>query len=259
MDRSIEANPNTNRLIRALPRSIAERWSSELEPIDMPLGLVLHEQGELSPYAYFPATAIVSLTYMMENKTSSEIALVGNEGMIGIGLLMGGGSTANRAVVSSGGVGFRMASDAFQRECARSTVVLQIFLRFTQALITQMAQTVACNRHHCLDQQMSRWLLLSLDRLQGNELLMTQGLLASMLGVRRESVTEAALKLQRGGIIRYSRGRILVLDRAALERASCECYGVVKREDYRLGLEQPRFDFEAEDDEREALPLATAR
>jgi len=259
MDHSSEKQPHTNRLIRSLPQSIAARWARELEPIDMPMGMILHEQGEVSPYVYFPTTAIVSLTYLMENKMSSEIALVGNEGMIGIALLMGGGSTSSRAVVHSGGAGLRMASEAFQRECDRSTVVLQVFLRFTQALITQMAQTAVCNRHHRLEQQMSRWLLLSLDRLQGNELLMTQGLLAAMLGVRRESVTEAALKLQRDGIIRYSRGRILVLDRPALERSSCECYAVVKREDHRLAHEQPRFDFDEEPGDTESLPLATAR
>jgi len=256
---SIETDPYTNRLIRSLPRSVASRWSTELEPMDMPMGMVLHEQGEVSPYVYFPTTAIVSLTYLMENKMSSELALVGNEGMIGIALLMGGGSTPSRAVVHSGGAGFRLASGTFQRECDRSTGVLQVLLRFTQALITQMSQTAVCNRHHRLDQQMSRWLLMSLDRLQGNELLMTQGLLAAMLGVRRESVTEAALKLQRDGIIRYSRGRIQVLDRAALERCSCECYGVVKREDFRLLLEQPRFDFDTEPRDAEPMPLATER
>jgi CRP-like cAMP-binding protein len=259
MDNSFEMHHPTNRLISSLPHSIATRWSNELEPIDMPMGMVLHEQGEVSSYVYFPVTAIVSLTYLMENKTSSEIALVGNEGMIGIALLMGGGSTLSRAVVHSGGTGLRMASGTFQRECDQSTVVLQRLLRFTQALITQMAQTAVCNRLHRLDQQMSRWLLLSFDRLQGNELLMTQGMLAAILGVRRESVTEAALKLQRGGIIRYSRGRIQVLDRAGLERRSCECYAVVKREDYRLLVEQPRFDIEEENPEMERLPLAIAR
>jgi CRP-like cAMP-binding protein len=259
MHSSGERALNANRLIRALPRSIVTRWARELELIDMPMDMVLQEQGEVSRYVYFPTTAMVSLTYLMQNNTSCEIAVVGNEGMIGIALLLGGGSTSSRAVVHSGGAGLRMASDAFRKECDRSTAVLQILLRFTQALITQMAQTAVCNRLHRLDQQMSRWLLLSLDRRHGTELLMTQGLLAAMLGVRRETVTEAALKLQRGGVIRYSRGRIQVLDRAALERTSCECYGVVKREEYRLLLEQPRFEFEEDQEQIERFPLATAR
>jgi CRP-like cAMP-binding protein len=183
---------------------------------------------------YFPTTAIVSLLYVMENGSSAEIAVVGNEGVVGISLFMGGESTPSRAVVQSAGSGCRLDAAAMMAEFNRGGPVLHLLLRYTQALITQMAQTAVCNRHHSLDQQLCRWLLLSLDRLQGDELIMTQELIANMLGVRREGVTEAALKLQKAGLIRYSRGHITVLDRAGLEARTCECYAVVKREYDRL-------------------------
>jgi CRP-like cAMP-binding protein len=183
---------------------------------------------------YFPTTAIVSLLYVMENGASGEIAVVGNEGVVGISLFMGGESTPSRAVVQSAGQGVRLKAHAMKEEFNRAGPVLHLMLRYTQALITQMAQTAVCNRHHTLDQQLCRWLLLSLDRLSGNELIMTQELIANMLGVRREGVTECAIKLQEAGLIRYARGRITVLDRGALEKRSCECYAVVKREYDRL-------------------------
>jgi CRP-like cAMP-binding protein len=183
---------------------------------------------------YFPTTAIVSLLHVMENGASAEIAVVGNEGLLGISLFMGGESTPSRAVVQSAGEGWRLKAQTMKDEFNRAGPVLHLLLRYTQALITQMAQTAVCNRHHSLDQQLCRWLLLSLDRLQGNELVMTQELIANMLGVRRESVTEGALKLQRAGLIRYARGRITVLDREGLEQRTCECYAVVKKEYDRL-------------------------
>jgi len=183
---------------------------------------------------YFPTTAIVSLLYVMENGASAEIAVVGNEGIVGISLFMGGDSTPSRAVVQSAGSGFRLKAQVMKAEFDKAGPVLQLLLRYTQALITQMSQTAVCNRHHSLDQQLCRWLLLSLDRLQGNELVMTQELIANMLGVRREGVTEGALKLQQAGLIRYARGHITVLDRRGLEKRSCECYAVVKKEYNRL-------------------------
>ncbi|MDH4288753.1 MAG: Crp/Fnr family transcriptional regulator, partial [Aquincola sp.] len=185
-------------------------------------------------HVYFPTTAIVSLLYVMEDGASAEIAVVGNEGLVGIALFMGGQSTPSRAVVQSAGKGYRMRAGIVKEEFDHSSAVLHLLLRYTQALITQMAQTAVCNRHHSLDQQLCRWLLLSLDRLKGTELVMTQELIANMLGVRREGVTEAALKLQSAGLIRYSRGRITVLDRGGLEQRTCECYAVVKREYDRL-------------------------
>jgi CRP-like cAMP-binding protein len=199
---------------------------------------VLYEAGVALPYVYFPTTAIVSLLYVMENGASAEIAVVGNEGVVGISLFMGGESTPSRAVVQSAGSGCRLDAAAMKAEFNRGGPVLHLLLRYTQALITQMAQTAVCNRHHSLDQQLCRWLLLSLDRLQGDELVMTQELIANMLGVRREGVTEGALKLQKAGLIRYSRGHITVLDRAGLEARTCECYAVVKREYDRLLPEQ---------------------
>jgi len=223
-----------NHLLAALPGNIFQRWESDLVLIPMPLGKVLYEAGEASSYVYFPTTAIASLLYVMEDGASAEIAVVGNEGMVGVSLFMGGGATSSRALVQSAGEGFRMAADRFKEEFDRSSVVLHLFLLYTQALITQMVQTAACNRHHTLDQQLCRWLLLSLDRLDGNTLEMTQRLMADMLGVRREGVTEAARKLQEAGWIRYARGRINVFDRAALEKHSCECYEAVKREYARL-------------------------
>ena len=223
-----------NHLLAALSAGVLQRWLPNLERVDMPLGDVLYEAGETSRYVYFPTTSIVSLLYLMENGASAEIAVVGNEGMVGISLFMGGGSTSSRALVQSAGTGFRMPADKFKKEFDRSSAVLHLLLRYTQALITQMAQTAVCNRHHSLDQQLCRWLLLSLDRLQGDKLEMTQKLIANMLGVRREGVTQAALHLQEAGLIRYVRGHITVLDRQQLETRSCECYAVVKKEYHRL-------------------------
>src|SRR5271168_3583559 len=200
----------------------------------MGLGEVLYESGSTLTHVYFPITSIVSLLYVMEDGSSAEIAVVGNEGIVGISLFMGGGSTPSRAVVQSAGHGFRLSSQRMKEEFDRAGPVLHLLLRYTQALITQMSQTAVCNRHHSLDQQLCRWLLLSLDRLQGNELNMTQELIANMLGVRREGVTEGALKLQQAGLIRYARGHITVLNRPGLERRSCECYAVVKKEYDRL-------------------------
>ena len=200
----------------------------------MPLGQVLYESGEALPFVYFPTTAIVSLLYVLENGSSAEIAVVGNEGIVGVSLFMGGGSTPSRAVVQSAGVGFRLNAQSMKKEFELAGPVMHLLLRYTQALITQMSQTAVCNRHHSLDQQLCRWLLLSLDRLQGAELVMTQELIANMLGVRREGVTEGAVKLQDAGLIRYARGRITVMDRDGLEARTCECYSVVKREYDRL-------------------------
>ena len=226
-------DPKHNHLLSALPEPEWTRWLPQLEQVTLPLGKVLYESGGVQSHVYFPITAIVSLLYVMENGASAEIAVVGNEGVIGISLFMGGESTTSRAVVQSAGKAFRMSASAMKDEFKRAPV-LHLFLRYTQALITQMAQTAVCNRHHSLDQQLCRWLLLSLDRLQGDELVMTQELIANMLGVRREGVTESALKLQKAGLIRYARGRIEVLDRAGIEARSCECYAVVKREYDRL-------------------------
>lgn len=231
-------DPKTNHLLRALPDSDWERWLSLLELVEMPLGQVLYESGSTLKHVYFPVTAIVSLLYVIENGASAEIAVVGYEGIVGIALFMGGESTPSRAVVQSAGQGFRMRAEVIKDEFKRAPV-LHLLLRYTQALITQMAQTAVCNRHHSLDQQLCRWLLLSLDRLQGDELVMTQELIANMLGVRREGVTEAALKLQKAGLIRYARGHILVLDRPGLEQRSCECYAVVKKEYDRLLPDEP--------------------
>jgi CRP-like cAMP-binding protein len=226
--------PKQNHLLAALSAGIIERWLPHLESVEMPLGAVLFESGETSRHVYFPATSIVSLLYLMANGASAEIAVVGNDGIVGISLFTGGGSTSSRALVQSGGSGFRMAAEQFKQEFNRSSAVLHLLLRYTQALSTQMAQTAVCNRHHSLDQQLCRWLLLSLDRLQGDNLVMTQRLIADMLGVRREGVTQAALHLQEAGLIRYVRGHITILDRGELEKRSCECYAVVKREYDRL-------------------------
>jgi len=223
-----------NHLLAALPAAEWERWLPQLEWVEMPLGQVLYESGTTLSHVYFPLTAIVSLLYVMENGASAEIAVVGNEGIVGISLFMGGESTPSRAVVQSAGHGFRLKAQTMKDEFNRAGPVLHLLLRYTQALITQMAQTAVCNRHHSLDQQLCRWLLLSLDRLQGNDLVMTQELIATMLGVRREGVTEAALKLQKVGLISYARGHISVLDRAGLEQRTCECYAVVKKEYDRL-------------------------
>ena len=227
-------DPRQNQILAALPPAEWERWRPQLEAVDMPLGKALYESGKTLAHLYFPTTSIVSLLYVMENGSSAEIAIVGHEGLVGISLFMGGDSTPSRAVVQSAGKGFRLKADGMMNEFNRSGPVMHLLLRYTQALITQMAQTAVCNRHHSLDQQLCRWLLLSLDRLSGNELVMTQELIANMLGVRREGVTEAALKLQHAGLIRYARGHITVLDRAGLEARSCECYAVVKKEYDRL-------------------------
>ena len=227
-------DPRQNALLRALPAAEWQRWQPQLEWVDLPLSHVVCESGRELGHIYFPTTAIVSLLYVMENGASAEIAVVGSEGLVGISLFMGGGSTPGCAVVQSAGQGFRPPASVIKEEFDRSRPVMHLLLRYTQALVTQRAQTALCNRHHTLDQQLCRWLLLSLDRLQGDELVMTQELIANMLGVRREGVTEAALKLQHAGLIRYSRGHITVVDRPALEKRSCECYAVVKREYERL-------------------------
>ncbi len=232
--RNLAAEPVENHLLAALPDAEWLRWQPQLERVEMPLGQVLYESGGTLSHVYFPTTAIVSLLYVMENGASAEIAVVGNEGIIGISLFMGGDSTSSRAVVQSAGLGFRLKAQTMKDDFNRAGPVLHLLLRYTQALITQMAQTAVCNRHHSLDQQLCRWLLLSLDRLRGNELVMTQELIANMLGVRREGVTEGALRLQQAGLIRYARGHITVLDRVGLETRSCECYAVVKKEYARL-------------------------
>ena len=228
------ADLKQNHLLAALPDIELQRWLPQLEAVDMPLGYVVYESGSLLKHVYFPTTSIVSLLYVMENGASAEIAVVGHEGLVGVSLFMGGGSTPSRAVVQSAGKGFRLKSNVMKQEFERAGPVMHLLLRYTQALITQMAQTAVCNRHHSLDQQLCRWLLLSLDRLRCNQLVMTQELIANMLGVRREGVTEAALKLQRAGLISYARGRITVSDRSGLEARTCECYAVVKKEYDRL-------------------------
>jgi len=232
-------SPLQNHLLAALPAAEFERLAPELELVAMPLGEALYESGEQLQHVYFPTTAIVSLLYVMENGASAEIAIMGNEGILGISLFMGGETTPNRAVVQSAGHGYRLKAQLLKQEFRRAGPVMDLLLRYTQALITQMAQTAACNRHHSIEQQLCRWLLLSLDRLSTFELTMTQELIANMLGVRREGVTEAAGKLQRAGIIRYSRGRITVLDRERLEENVCECYAVVKKEFERLLSDLP--------------------
>jgi CRP-like cAMP-binding protein len=228
------SNPLENQLLAALPESERTRVLPLLDPVEMPLGKVLFESGSSITHVYFPTTSIVSLLHVMEDGASAEIAVVGYEGLVGIALFMGGISTPSRAVVQSAGRGFRLKADVMKQEFNRAGSMMHLLLRYTQALITQKAQTAACNRHHSLDQQLCRWLLLSLDRLRGNELVMIQELIANMLGVRREGVTEAAGHLQQAGLIQYQRGHITVLDRAGIERRSCECYAVVKKEYDRL-------------------------
>jgi CRP-like cAMP-binding protein len=223
-----------NHLLAALPVTEYERLVSDLELVPLPLGDVLYESGSQLGHVYFPTTSIVSLLYVMEDGASAEIAVVGNEGIIGVALFMGGETTPSRAVVQSAGYAYRLRGPLLKREFTRSLAIQHLLLRYTQALLTQMAQTAVCNRHHSLDQQLCRWLLLSLDRLASNELTMTQELIANMLGVRREGVTEAAGKLQDAGLIHYSRGRITVADRPGLEAQACECYKVVKKEFDRL-------------------------
>ena len=227
-------SPQQNHLLDAMPAAELKRLFDHLELVKMPLGHVLYESGDELLHAYFPTTSIVSLLYVMENGASAEIAVIGNEGIVGIALFMGGGTMPNRAVVQSEGYAYRLRAALIQKEFGLTGPLLRLLLRYTQALITQMAQTAVCNRHHSVDQQLCRWLLLSLDRLSSNELTMTQELIANMLGVRREGVTEAAGKLQQAGLIDYSRGRIKVLDRPGLEARVCECYQVVKAEFDRL-------------------------
>lgn len=227
-------SPTQNHLLAALPAPEQERLFPQLELVPMPLGKVLYESGSQLGHVYFPTDSIVSLLYVMEDGASAEIAVVGNEGLVGVALFMGGETTPSRALVQSAGFAYRLAGAAMKQEFNRSGAMQHLLLRYTQALLTQMAQTAVCNRHHSVDQQLCRWLLLSLDRLPSNEVSMTQELIANMLGVRREGVTEAAGNLQNAGLIRYSRGRITVLDRAKLEQRVCECYAVVKKEFDRL-------------------------
>jgi CRP-like cAMP-binding protein len=226
--------PDQNHLLAALPAEERGRLIPHLELVPMPLGDVLYESGSELRHVYFPTTSIVSLLYVMLDGASAEIAVVGNEGVIGVALFMGGETMPNRAVVQSAGHAYRLKGHLLKQEFNRSGELQHLLLRYTQALLTQMAQTAVCNRHHSLDQQLCRWLLLSLDRLPSNELVMTQELIANMLGVRREGVTEAAGKLQKAGLIKYQRGHITVLDRVGLETRACECYAVVKKEFDRL-------------------------
>ena len=227
-------DPNQNHLLAAMPDADFDRLAPYLELVPMLLGDVLHESGGRLQHVYFPTTSIVSLHYVLENGSSSEIAGVGNEGVLGVSLFMGGNTTPSRAVVQTGGHGYRLKNLILMEEFNRAGPVLRLLLRYTQALITQLSQTAVCNRHHSVEQQLCRWLLLTADRVPSNELTMTQELIANMLGVRREGVTEAAGKLQSLGFIRYRRGHITVVDRAGLEGNVCECYGVVKKEFARL-------------------------
>jgi CRP-like cAMP-binding protein len=229
-----EQHPKANHLLSVLPEAEWVRLSPHLVRVDLPLGQVVYESGDRLGHVYFPTTSIVSLLYVMEDGASAEIAIVGNEGLIGIALFMGGETTPSRAIVQSAGEAYRLDARILKEEFHRAGPVQRLLLRYTQALITQMAQTAVCNRHHSIDQQLCRWLLLSIDRLPSNELTMTQELIANMLGVRRSGVTEAALKLQDAGLIRYSHGHIELLDRPGLEKRVCECYGVVRREFDRL-------------------------
>lgn len=226
--------PTQNRLLAALPADEQKRIFPGLEPVPMPLGKVLYEPGARVRSVYFPTTSIVSVLGVMKDGASGEIAMIGNEGMIGVVLFMGGESTPNRAVVQSAGQGYRLRGQVLRQEFDRSPELQHLLLRYTQALLTQMGQTAICNRHHSVEQQLCRWLLSALDRLPSNEITMTQELIGHMLGVRREGVTEAARKLQQSGLIRYRRGRIQVVDRARLEAHACECYRTVRKEYERL-------------------------
>ena len=238
--------PTDNRLLAALSPADLEALLPSLEPVQMALGQALYESGGAQGYVYFPTSSIVSLLYVLENGSSAEIAVTGCEGLVGIALFMGGETTPSRAVVQSAGEGYRLKALVLKEQFQRGGALQFLLLRFTQALITQMTQTAVCNRHHSVDQQLCRWLLLSLDRLPDNRLSMTQELIANMLGVRREGVTEAAGKLQADGLIEYSRGRITVLDRSGLEARVCECYSVVKKEyDRLLPVLAPLRDFES--------------
>jgi CRP-like cAMP-binding protein len=235
------SHPKQNHILGALPQQERERLFPHLKLVPLSLGKVVYESGDKLDHVYFPTDSIVSLLYVLKDGASAEIAVVGNEGAIGVALFMGGETTTNRAIVQSAGAAYRLTGARLKEEFDRHGEMLHILLRYTQALITQMAQTAVCNRHHSLDQQLCRWLLLSLDRLSSNQLTMTQELIANMLGVRREGVTEAAGKLQKLGAITYRRGRITVLNRALLEQLSCECYAVVKRETDRLSsMQAPR-------------------
>ena len=227
-------SPSQNHLLAALPTAEFEALAAHLELVPMRLGQMLYEPGGQLQHAYFPTTAIVSLHYVMESGASAETAGVGNEGMVGVSLFMGGDTTPSSAVVQTAGHAYRLERRLLKQEFERGGLLQKLLLRYTQALLTQMSQTAVCNRHHSLEQQLCRWLLLTLDRLQGNELVMTQELVASMLGVRREGITVAAGDLQRAGYISYRRGHIAVLNRAGLEASSCECYAVVKKELNRL-------------------------
>ena len=227
-------SPQQNHLLAALPPADYKRLLPDLELIPMPLGWAVYESGGHLGYLYFPTTSIVSLLYVLESGASAEIAITGNEGLVGISLFMGGESSPSRAVVQCQGNGYRLKASILKKEFALGGPLQYLALRYTQALITQMSQTAVCNRHHTLDQQLCRWLLLSLDRLPGNEVRMTQELISNMLGVRREGVTTAAGKLQADGLLQYSRGHIVVLDRPGLENRVCECYAVVKKEFDRL-------------------------
>ena len=229
-----ESDPRDNHILSALPNEERDRLFPHLSFVSMPLGKVLYESGETLKHIYFPTDSIVSLLYVMKDGASAEIAVVGNEGAIGVALFMGGETTPSRAIVQSAGSAYRLEGKRLKVEFNRHGQMLHVLLRYTQSLITQMAQTAVCNRHHSVNQQLCRWLLLSLDRLQSNELKMTQELIANMLGVRREGVTTAAGELQKAGVICYSRGKITVIDRAKLEQLSCECYSVVKKETDRL-------------------------
>lgn len=231
---SVTQIPFNNRLLAALPLEAQERIFHHLKLVQLPLGTVVYEAGQHVDYVYFPTDCIISLLYVMVDGASAEISVVGNEGIVGIAVFMGGESTPSRAIVQSGGSAFRLPATELRKEFNTHPDMRMLMLRYTQALITQMAQTAVCNRHHSIDQQLCRWLLLSLDRLSSNALTMTQELIANMLGVRREGVTEAAGKLQKLGVITYQRGHIIVLDRPKLERLCCECYSVVKRESDRL-------------------------
>jgi CRP-like cAMP-binding protein len=226
--------PQQNHILDALPAAERQRIFPHLKLVALPLGAVLYEAGDALRHIYFPTDSIVSLLYVLENGSSAEICVVGNDGVIGVSLFMGGETTTSRAIVQSAGSAYRLSGRRLKLEFERQGETMHILLRYTQALITQMAQTAVCNRHHTVDQQLARWLLLSLDRLQDNKLTMTQELIADMLGVRREGVTDSAGKLQKLGVITYSRGTIQVLDRRRLEHLSCECYGVVKKETDRL-------------------------
>jgi CRP-like cAMP-binding protein len=227
-------SPNQNHLLASLPAAEFERLSQHLELVPMPLGEILYEPGRLMQHAYFPTTAIVSLHYVMDTGASAETAGVGNEGVVGISLFLGGNTTPSSAVVQTAGHGYRLASRMLKEEFNRAGPMRSLMLRYTQALLTQMMQTAACNRHHSVEQQLCRWLLLTIDRIPSGQLTMTQELVASMLGVRREGITQAAGNLQRDGLIRYRRGHIAVLERAGLETRACECYAVVKKEIGRL-------------------------